>query len=150
MPVWVKPLILVLAVAAIFGYGYHKGLLSGEADLNEYKLAVNTEQSIAANRTFERIIKQKDISSVSEQRINKRLNAVSLKYSKLLKCTTNGSCGVPPVSAAPAEPNATPTDGVSIERYNTLVGQYNQLAEDATKTTIIAEEWQHWANENLK
>jgi len=150
LPVWVKPLALVLAISAIFGYGFYRGILHEEVKFEAFQTQVSLAATQQDLKTSQRIINQKDISLATETRLNKRLTGLKLRYDGLLRANADGSRIVPPVSETPVVVNATAPVCVPAERHNTVVNEYNQLASDCTTTTVIADEWQKWATENLK
>ena len=151
LPVWVKPLVLALLVAAIWGHGYHKGILHGERVLDGYKTSVSQAATAAETRTFKRIILQKEISEQTQTKLENRLAIANRRYNGLLHSAPNGGIIVPPVSETPARIDEKTTSiGIPVTDYNRIVDNYNQLANDCTATTIIADEWQNWAVENLK
>jgi len=139
LPLWVKPLVLAIIVAATWGHGYYKGLLSGERDLDSYKASVSQEAAKAQTRAFRRIIIQKDINHATEQRLTRRLAAAN---SRLRKYATDDSSRVPALPESPRQPDATTTNQVPIGELNVLQNDYNKLYLDCTATTIIADEWQ--------
>lgn len=148
IPIWVKPVAYLAVAATIFGFGVTAGMRWEEAAFDRYKLKVQ-EQELAQTKVYvSRITKQKDINLATETRLNKRIRGLTLKYDRVLNSATTRP--VPPVSQAPVVVDATSPQCIPVERINTVVADYNQLAKDCTVTTVIADEWQKWAIENLK
>jgi len=146
LPVWVKPLALGILVLSLFGYGYYRGLASGEKEL----IAFQTQVSLAATKqdikTAQHIIKQKDISNATQTRLARRLAAAN---KRLRSNTSDGASIVPAIPTAPTRVDEQTSDMVSTGTFNGLQQSYRQLYLDCTKTTIVADEWQRWAIENL-
>ena len=136
LPFLVKPLAIIIAIAAIFGYGYHKGLLSGEAEKDKVvaevsRLGMEAQVHSLTISNQHLKVKQDEVS-----KLNRRLTTANKRYNGLLLESDASRLNVPPVSVTPARTSESASDNVSRERYNQLGENYNQLASDCTDTTL--------------
>ena len=149
IPSWVGPVAILAAAGAVWFHGYHKGSLAEETVRNELVARVSQASFEQEKKTLNKIIKQKDISNATEVRLTKRLNAANKRLRE--RAPSSSIVGsVPPISQTPVVPDAAAPNSISVERFNGVVNDYNQLSFDCTKTTIIADEFQKWVVENLK
>jgi hypothetical protein len=136
VPWWAR-LVAVLAVAAtLFGYGYVKGLKSGEERLADYEAKsaqLAAQQQVATAKT---VAAQKEVTNNVSQDYAARLAALRAGFIGLRNAGA-ASSAVPAVPATASRVDGNAADGVSLERFE-------QLEADAAETTLELVELQAW------
>jgi hypothetical protein len=136
VPWWARLVAVIAIFTSVFGYGYVKGLKSGEERLADYeaKQATLAAQVQVANAKV--VSNQKEVTTNVSKDYETRLAALRARFASVQHAGSPGS-PVPAVSVAASCVDGSAADGVSLERFQ-------QLEADAAQTTLELVELQAW------